>query len=216
MHLLFDLDGTLTDSRDGIVRCFQHALHHMQGSVPAASTLARYIGAPTPLADCFAELLQTTDEELIDRAVTAYRARFETVGMFENALYPGVEDALDALTRAGFRLHVVTAKPVVFASKIVEYFRIAPYFLSVHGPDLTARQCEKASLIQQALSANQILPTEAIAIGDRGTDIAAARANDIRSIGVTWGYGDRHELADADRIVDTWHDLVACLQLTSR
>lgn len=212
MHLLFDLDGTLTDSRDGILRCFQYAFGELGADVPADSILARYVGSPLPIGGCFAELLQSTDIVLVERAVAAYRRRFEPMGMFENTLYPGVEDALAALKAAGDKLHVVTAKPAVYARKIIRHFGIDCYFSSLHGPDLGARQFTKGSLIRQALGDNEAAPAEAVVIGDRATDIRGAKDNGARSIGVTWGYGERQELAEADHLVDSWAELVACLQ----
>lgn len=212
MHLLFDLDGTLSDSRSGIVRCFHHALIELGADVPSESRLARYIGSPLPIRDCFAEILQTADIELVERAVTAYRSRFEPIGMFENRLYPGVEDALAVLGSNGALLHVVTAKPAVYARKIIRHFGIERHFSSVVGPGLEDDRFTKADLIRQALSESEASPADAIVIGDRAADIIGARANGVRSVGVTWGYGEPEELADADDVVDSWADLVVCLQ----
>lgn len=212
MHLLFDLDGTLTDCRDGIVRCFRHALGELRADLPAESELTCYVGSPLAIADCFAELLQTTDSLIIERAVALYRSRFERVGMFENALYPGVEAALSALRSEGNGLHVVTAKPAVYARQILRHFGIDCFFSSLTGPELAARNVNKESLIRQSLVDNGAAPHEAVVIGDRAADIIGARQNGVRSIGVTWGYGGRQELADADHIVDSWVELVACLQ----
>lgn len=212
MHLLIDLDGTLTDSRPGIVRCFHHALEELGASVPAESILARYIGSPLPIRECFAELLQTTDVSRVEQAVAAYRRRFEPIGMFENELYAGVKEALTVLQSTGARLHVVTAKPAVYAREIIRFFGLEEYFSSVIGPGLEETQCSKTDLIRRALSENEASCGNAVGIGDRVADVIGARENRIRSIGVTWGYGDREELAQADYIVDSWADLVVCLQ----
>ena len=187
MHLLSDLDGTITDSRNGIVRCFQHALNEMACEPADDSTLAPYIGSPLPIGECFAELLGTTDVPTIERAVAAYRRRFERVGMFENALYPGVVEALAALDAAGHTLHVVTAKPAVYARRILHHFGIAPFFASVQGPELGDRDVTKADLVRRCLVHNRVPSTDAVVIGDRGADIIGARRNTVRSIGVTWG-----------------------------
>src|SRR5262245_42635808 len=195
MHVLFDLDGTLSDSRPGIVRCFHHALIELGADVPSESVLARYIGSPLPIRDCFAELLQTADIDLVERAVTAYRSRFEPIGMFENRLYPGVEDALVVLGWSGARLHVVTAKPATYARRIVRHFGIERHFSSVVGPGLDENRFTKADLIRSALFENEASPGDAIVIGDRAADIIGARENGVRSIGVTWGYGEPEELA---------------------
>ena len=212
MHLLFDLDGTITDSREGILRCFQHALDALGADVPAESQLLPYIGSPLSLRECFGDLLQTADTMTIERGVTAYRTRFEQVGMFENVLYPGAHEALVTLGSNGSRLHVVTAKPAVYAWRILRHFEIAALFTSLQGPELSTTQFTKASLIRQTLAGSRATPGEMIMIGDRAADIAAARQNAVRSIGVTWGYGERHEFAEADHVVDSWPELVACLQ----
>src|ERR687892_317008 len=102
MHVFFDLDGTLTDSRPGIVRCYQHALSELGREIPSEHELTPYVGPP--LASCLAALLQTDDIATIDRAIACYRNRFERQGIFENALYPGVVEALSALSEAGHRL----------------------------------------------------------------------------------------------------------------
>lgn len=131
--------------------------------------------------------------------------------MFENALYPGVVEALAALDAAGHTLHVVTAKPAVYARRILHHFGIAPFFASVQGPELGDRDVTKADLVRRCLVHNRVPSTDAVVIGDRGADIIGARRNTVRSIGVTWGYGDSEELADADHIVESWERLLACL-----
>jgi phosphoglycolate phosphatase len=135
--------------------------------------------------------------------------------MFENRLYPGVEDALAVLGSSGVRLHVVTAKPAVYARRIIRHFGIERHFSSVAGPDLEDTRFTKADLIRSALSENEASPDDAIVIGDRAADIIGARANGVRSIGVTWGYGEPEELAEADDVVSSWPDLVVCLQRTA-
>ena len=211
MHLLFDLDGTLANSRTGIVRCFQHALGALGVGIPADEALDRYIGSTLPIRACFAELLGTTDATLADRAVALYRGRFETVGMFENVLYPGTDDALAALSARGHILHLVTAKPLVYAREIVRNFGIASYFTSVTGPGLDETRFTKAMLIRRALVECRAITANVVVIGDRAADVDGARENGLPSIAVTWGYGDRAELEGADRTVDSWAALLACL-----
>lgn len=207
MHLLFDLDGTLTDSREGIVRCYQHALGELGFAVPPAAELTRYVGPP--LARCFAALLETNDAGMIERAVASYRTRFERRGIFENALYPGIAEALEALS-AHHTLYIVTAKPTAYAERIVEHFAIARWFRTVYGPELADRQFSKGSLVHAALKDNGVAHGSALVVGDRADDVAAARENEVRSIGVTWGYGSRDELeeAGADSLIDSPTELV--------
>ena len=212
MHVLFDLDGTLTDSREGIARCYQHALTELERPVPPASALSGFVGPP--LASCFKALLNTDDPTLIERAVASYRQRFEIVGMFENVLYPGILDALRVLSGASHQLYVVTAKPMPYANSILKHFGIAGFFQAVYGPDLGQRYFAKGSLVETAVKTSGIVAQAACLVGDRADDIIAATSNSLRSIGVTWGYGGREELTAAgpDALVDSAIELVNYIQ----
>jgi phosphoglycolate phosphatase len=117
VHLLFDLDGTLTDSRDGISRSIRHAMATVGHELPADADLTFCLGPP--LATSFERLLRTSDAGLIDRAIAAYRGRFEEIGMFENAVYPAIPHVLDVLRAGGHTLHVATAKRVDYAHRIL-------------------------------------------------------------------------------------------------
>lgn len=118
MQLMFDLDGTLTDSRVGVTRCLAHALGEAGVVIPPVEELTRYVGPP--LASSFATLLNTFDAQLIERAIETYRRRFEQVGMFENGLFPGIVEMLEEFQNAGHDLFVVTAKPRRYAVQILE------------------------------------------------------------------------------------------------
>lgn len=192
LHLLFDLDGTLTDSAPGIVRCIDHALARL-GRLPAGEARLRpMIG--TPLAAIFAAVLDTTDAALLDDAVTRYRERFDTVGVFENALFPGIADALDAFAAAGHLLQVVTAKPTPAARRVIDHFAIAGRFVAVHGPALGDRTCDKADLVAAALTTGAATPGEAVMVGDRADDMRAAHRHGVRAVAAGWGYGAHAEL----------------------
>jgi phosphoglycolate phosphatase len=193
VHLFFDLDGTLTNSSQGIVRCFVHALESVGVDV-ADLPLLVCIGPPLPVA--FRTLLQSDEPRLIEQAITAYRERFETTGMFENALYPGVRQALAELQQMGHRMRVVTAKPRPYAIRILEHFGIDGFFDAVHGPTLGDRTHNKAILVKEALLG--ITSNDAVMIGDREEDVRAAKANKIASIAARWGYGSAVELSAAD------------------
>jgi phosphoglycolate phosphatase len=212
VHVLFDLDGTLTDSRTGIARCIQHALVELGVTCPGEGTLTEYVGPP--LAAAFSALLETSDHAQIDRAIAAFRQRFEAVGMFENALYPGIAEAIPELVAIGFRLSVVTAKPHVYATKILEHFRLIDHFSRVYGPELADRAYSKEGLIRQACAAEQLNPQEAAMVGDRVEDILGAKANGLRSVVVLWGYGNDADLeaAQPDHLVTTSTELVRCLR----
>lgn len=208
-HLFLDLDGTVTDPRDGIVRSISHALTQLNRAVPTPESLERFIGPP--LAKVFESLLATTDQAMIRSAIEAYRERFAAVGIFENRVYSEIPSALDRLTHRGFVLCLVTSKPAVFAERIVEHFGLARHFARIYGPALDDLDEDKVSLIRRTLTTEQLDPSVVAVIGDRREDVIGARDNRARSIAVTWGYGSREELANADEIVDSPAELVSLL-----
>jgi phosphoglycolate phosphatase len=208
MQLMFDLDGTLTDSRLGVTRCIQHALVEAGVVVPSIEDLTRYVGPPLP--GSFATLLGTSSAQQIEGAIAAYRQRFEEIGIFENRLYPGIVETLEAFEAAGHDMCVVTAKPRVYASRILEHFGIARLFRGVYGPELGARDYTKESLIRAACTDAPALASRVIMVGDRAEDVRGAKNNGVGSVAVTWGYGEREELEAArpDRIVASSSELL--------
>jgi phosphoglycolate phosphatase len=165
MHVIFDLDGTLTDSRPGIARCIQHALGELGVNCPAEEALTEFVGPA--LATAFSALLETSDAARVDQAIVAFRARFERVGMFENALYPGIAAAVSELADLGFTLCVVTAKPHVYATRILQHFGLAERFSGVYGPELPDRTYSKEALIRHACVAERVVSRESVMVGDR-------------------------------------------------
>jgi phosphoglycolate phosphatase len=208
VNLLFDLDGTLTDPREGIVRCIQHALVTLGYSSPDASALERFIGPP--LAESFQVLLGTSDEERIRQAIAAYRVRFSGQGIFENRLYPDVPSGLSSLCALGHTLWVVTSKPGVYAQRIVEHFGLSRHFQAVYGSELSGERAHKAELIRYVLQQENLSPQAVLVVGDREYDVLGARANGLGSVGITWGYGSMAELelAKPDAIVSSMSELI--------
>jgi phosphoglycolate phosphatase len=195
VYVFFDLDGTLTDPREGIVRCLQYALQSLGYPSPSDSQLERYIGPP--LHESFASLLHSSDGELIGQAVTQYRRRFASTGMFENAVYPGIENTLIALQAQPAVLYVVTSKPTVFAMQILEHFGLKRFFRHVYGSELDGTRSHKAELIAHVLAEESIPASGAVMVGDREHDIKGACTNGVTAVGVLWGYGSRQELTQA-------------------
>jgi phosphoglycolate phosphatase len=209
--LLFDLDGTLTDPRLGIVRCMRHALDRLGKSCPPDDILASYIG-PT-LRSTFSTLLESTASGLIEKAVSLYRQRFAETGIFENRLYEGIPEMLDRLDQLASPPFVATSKPTVYAERIVRHFGIDRYFAGVYGPELDGKFENKPDLLAHLLAMEKIRAESAIMVGDRAADVLAAKANGIRSIGVLWGYGSEAELTDAgaDQLCHEPGELVSCV-----
>jgi phosphoglycolate phosphatase len=208
MRLFFDLDGTLADSKPGIVASMRHALGAVGVEAPPDDDLARLIGPPT--FDAFAQLLGATDRPMLERAVQAYRDRYSTVGIFESRLYAGVAEGLGTLHAAGLALCVVTSKPHVYARTIVEHFGLGGFFSEVYGSELSGVRGDKGELIAYALVTEGALARETWMVGDRSHDIVGAKKNGLRTAGVLWGYGTRDELLDAgaDVLYASMPDLV--------
>lgn len=200
-HLLFDLDGTLTDPKEGITKCVEYALNKFGIHVEHPDLLIPYIGPP--LYDSFIELGGFTEENAL-QAVSHYRERYREVGMFENSVIPGIPELLSELREEGYLLYVATSKPTVFAEQIVKHYNLDSYFQHVVGSHLDGQRSIKQEVIEHVLIHNTIRPEQALMIGDRKHDIIGAKACAVASIGVTFGYGSEDELrsAGADYIVN--------------
>ena len=193
--VLFDLDGTLTDPKLGITRSIQHALRKRGRSVPDADSLESLIGPP--LEQSFRDRFGMTPGDA-RQAVADYREYFAEVGLFENAVYPGIPELLASLRARGVRLALATSKPTVFADRILQHFALARHFEGVVGSFLDGRRVEKRELIADALAAlDGVTREEAAHVGDRRHDVEGARANRIAAIAVGYGYGSRAELEAA-------------------
>lgn len=193
--VLFDLDGTLTDPREGITRCIAHALERMGIEPPPLQELTFAIGPP--LRDSLAQLLGTSDRAAVERALALYRERFADVGLFENAPYEGIAEALAAIRASGAELFVATSKPLVYAERIVRHFDLHVHFVAVHGCELDGTREDKRDLLAHLLPRHGIPPARAVMIGDRGVDMRAARHHGVHAIGALWGYGSVDELEAA-------------------
>lgn len=193
--LFFDLDGTLTDPREGIVRCIQHALARLDQPIPPADKLVWCIGPPLQAA--FSTLLKTEDVAEQQAAVEFYRERYRDIGIFENGVYPGIPEALAALSEQGHRLYVVSSKPGVFVERVIRHYDLDSHFLALHGSELSGERTQKAELITYVLDQHGIAAGDATMIGDRRHDIEGGLATGVRTLGVTWGYGGEAELREA-------------------
>ena len=204
--IFFDLDGTLTDPKAGITRSIQYALERLGFPVPTEDELVWCIGPPL-----LASLKRLTGTDaLADRALSLYRERFADIGLFENEVFPGIEDTLSTIAASGRRMFIATSKPTLYAERIVEHFALKPYFERVFGSELDGTRTDKTDLLRYALQGTEVDPRQAIMIGDRGHDMIGARNNGMTAIGVLYGFGSRDELVDAGahRICETHRELV--------
>ena len=194
-YILFDLDGTLTDSAPGITASVKYALEKSGEPVPDYLVLCKFIGPP--LLYGFMNFCGMS-EERAEKAVEYYREYYGVKGIFESELYPGVKELLAKLCAAGKKIILATSKPEVFAVKILEHFRLSDYFYFTAGATLDKTRTEKADVIAYALkSAGVTDRRKAVMVGDRFHDIDGAKANGIRSTGVLYGFGSRKELENA-------------------
>lgn len=194
-HILFDLDGTLTDPKVGITSAVAHALKYYGIEVENLDTLCKFIGPP--LADSFMEYYGFSREQATE-AVEKYREYFSVRGLYENKVYPGVEALLKELTMQGKKLYLATSKPEIYAKQILEYFHLTEYFTWIGGSELSGERVRKGDVIAYVLEQGQITDKDkAIMVGDRMHDVIGAKEQNLPCIGVLYGYGNREELEQA-------------------
>ena len=193
--ILFDLDGTLTDPKEGITSAFAYALRQF-GIEADPDTLTSVIGPP--LRDSFMELYGF-DEQQAAEAIRQYRVYFADRGWAENVPYPGIHELLERLQSEGKRLIVATSKPEEFTLRIMDHFGLAPYFSLLCGAPMDESDGgKKENVIAAALRRAGVADTDGVVmVGDRRYDILGAHKNNLPAIGVLYGYGSRAELADA-------------------
>lgn len=208
-YVLFDLDGTLTDSGEGITNSVAYALKKFNITVADRTELYKFIGPP--LHSSFKEFYGFSDADC-ELAVEYYREYFHEKGIFENRVYDGIEDLLKALKENGHKIFLATSKPEVFAVKILKHFNLIQYFDFVSAATMDSTRNEKTDIIQYALDhiEHEDLAS-VIMVGDRKYDILGAKQFHLASVGVLYGFGGRAELeqAGADFIVETPLEIVS-------
>lgn len=197
--LFFDLDGTLTDSSEGITKCAQLALRHF--GIPAEDRSALRVFIGPPLRESFPKF--GVPEDRVEEAVEVFRSRYNTVGKFENVPYEGIRQLLETLKGEGYRLFVATSKPEVTAKEILHKFDLDRYFEIICGATMDGQRDSKESVIRYLLTKTQ--GEDALMIGDTAYDVNGANVFQIPTLGVSWGFGSHEEMlaAGAVGIVDT-------------
>lgn len=199
-NILFDLDGTISDPKEGITKCIAFALEKLGRRAPPVEELAAFIGPP--LRQTFKTLMDDPAPEIIEQAMVFYRQRYsvEGRGLVENILYPSIPETLAALKERDKRLFVATSKATHIAEDIISHFGLSPYFSKIYGAEIDGTRGDKGELIAYILAQEHIAPQEAIMIGDRKHDIIGARKNNVPGIGALWGYGSAEELREAGAV----------------
>lgn len=231
-YLLFDLDGTLTDSKLGITRSVQYSLEKMGREIPPADELLSFIGPP--LVSSYQEFCGMSEEDA-KKATSIYRERYARIGLFENEIYPGITVMLSRLKEAGFTLAIATSKPEEYLTQIMEYFKLDDFFTVISGSSLAGERNSKAEVIEDALRQLAVwkkaekksiargnfrgqepdedtlkdIKMHAIMIGDRHHDMEGASTCGIDSLGIHYGYAKEGELKEAGAVyeVDTVEDM---------
>ncbi len=194
--ILFDLDGTLTDSGPGILNCLEYALEDQGIPIPERDQMRALLGPP--LVDTFRDVFGMNDQQ-IAQAIDKYRERYHDIGLFENSVYEGVPELLAELQTAGMRMATATSKPEYSATRILQHFELDQYFEFIGAAALDGTRDSKSLVIKHTLDNTNTNPTShnMIMIGDRRHDVYGAREHGIDTIGVLWGYGDADELTSA-------------------
>jgi phosphoglycolate phosphatase-like HAD superfamily hydrolase len=181
--VIFDLDGTLTDSAEGIVSSFRHALGEIGAEVPDGDLVSRIVGPPMH------HTLRAMGLDDADTAIAAYRADYTTRGWAMNSLFDGIPQLLDDLREAGVRLAVATSKAEPTARKILEHFGLDAYFEVIAGASVDGVRAAKVDVMAHALAQLDSLPERVVMVGDRAHDVEGAAAHGIATVVVEWGYG---------------------------
>ena len=207
--ILFDLDGTLTDSGEGIINCAIVALEHFGLPVPSREELRVFVGPP--LQESF--INHGVPEDRAAEAVAVYRSRYIPIGKFENTPYPGIRELLEALKSDGHKLYVATSKPEAMSVEILEHFDLAKYFDMICGATMDTSRSSKDQVIAYLLQQNG-RADNMIMVGDTKFDVLGAAAHGIPTIGVSWGYGEiaDMEAAGAKAIVRSAEELLEQLR----
>lgn len=210
--ILFDLDGTLTDSGEGIINSVIPALEHYGIAIPPREELRVFVGPP--LHDTFLRFGVPADQ--LENATKIYRSRYIPIGKFENAPYPGIPELLETLKSQGHKLFVATSKPEPMAVEILEHFDLAQYFDRICGASMDTSRSSKEAVIAYPLEQNGSAENM-VMVGDTKYDVIGAKAHGIPTIGVSWGYGEIDEMleAGAAAIAHTTQELLELLQKES-
>lgn len=199
-YIFMDLDGTISDPKEGITKAVAYALSYYGIRVENLDTLEKFIGPP--LLDSFRDFYGFSEERSRE-AVEKYREYFGRQGLFENVLYDGMKELFAAVVSQGKKIVIATSKPEVYTVQILKYFGIEHYFRFVAGSTLDGSRSKKGDVIRYALDSLKIAADQAVMVGDRKHDVNGAKENGMYVVGVLYGYGDRKELeiAGADCIV---------------
>jgi len=201
--VIFDLDGTISDSSGGIFQSINYALEKMNAPAISRAEVNPYIGPP--LKDSFVTLLDTTDDATLEEAVRFFREDYTTAGYKINELYTGIAEVLVQLATQGYHLFIATTKQTDIACEVLKHFQLDQYFQGIFGG---ASEIPKPELVQHILTEYNCRKDKSVLVGDTHYDIHAAKINNIFSLGAAWGFGENAEISKADMVIDSPGELI--------
>lgn len=207
--IMFDLDGTLTESGEGITKSVQYALEKIGRPEPDLEKLKVFVGPP--LLDQFMKYADT-DEETARQAVAFYRERYGVTGIYENSVYPGIPELLEELRRKGYLLAVASSKPENYVNQVLDYFHLSGYFDVIVGSEMNGNRTRKAQVIEETLERLKLSGhrNQVLMVGDKEHDVLGAREAGVSCVAVSYGYGTMEELKAAEplKIVSSAEELL--------
>lgn len=207
--IMFDLDGTLTESGEGITKSVQYALEKIGKPEPDLEKLKVFVGPP--LLDQFMKYADT-DEETARQAVAFYRERYGVTGIYENSVYPGIPELLEELRRKGYLLAVASSKPENYVNQVLDYFHLSGYFDVIVGSEMNGNRTRKAQVIEETLERLKLSGhrNQVLMVGDKEHDVLGAREAGVSCVAVSYGYGTMEELEAAEplKIVSSAEELL--------
>lgn len=205
--ILFDLDGTIIDSQEGITNSVKYALASIGKEESDMDKLRRFIGPPL---DYSFKNEYGVDDDTARALIVKYRERYEPIGAYESKLYPTVKENLKALKDKGYRLGIASSKPEIFCKKILDYLEVSSYFDHITGAGDGEERNTKAKVVLAAIDRFNTTREDTVLIGDTRFDVAGAREAGVPCIGITYGFGSREELEGegAAEVLDTLEEVV--------
>lgn len=214
--ILFDLDGTLVDSKESMICCIKLVLEQFDKSLPNIDQLEWCVGPP--IRDVFSQLLNTKDDNLVEQALKNYRKYFSDMKGLGLAVYPDVFKTLRRLKKRRIRIYLATSKPILIAKDILDRLNLTLYFDAVYGSELNGQFSDKKELISRIINSEGLNHRSTLIIGDRSFDIIAGKYNKIITAAVTYGYGTIKEInaSHPNYIFDNLSDFATFIELRTK
>ena len=206
-YIIFDLDGTLSDSKEGITKCVQYALGKMGIIEDNLEDLEHFVGPP--MVEQYMKAYGMSKDDAF-KALDFYRERYTPIGIYETKSYPGIKEILDACKSKDFKIGMATSKPEGMAEEVAKYLEIYDYFDYICGAQLYGSRQSKADVLKRLFDISDFVKEESVLIGDTKFDMEGAKLFGIDSIGVNWGMGTEQEMLEhgASKVFDSYEDLI--------